>query len=347
MKRVFTLFIVVILLASGCTSKVVATPTPSPVGSTVYKIGTFSLTVPSDWRVESPSDSTSTFFYPTECTGMISLASVEWFDMSDTESTSLFLYGYASSYPDFEEIDLSAFISGECYGLSYQYHSTFGDTRWYNHLFLADAGTQLAAVQIAYPVDIPDEQIAIYDSFAKANMLFDNPDLHPQETGPIYDEAMSEYIYAKLAQDFSTTTWYRRIIGISVYDAQDKEYVEVQAKPLVANDNTDTVESIISMISKEKHADKAAIDVLETLDIPAYFFLCEAAGVTRSELDEMFDNNSVPGDECAEALSDYIEHDEEGGLERIAYTIHANYFTSCAYVVFKYDDEIVYTVDFK
>lgn len=61
---------------------------------------------------------------------------------------------------------------------------------------------------------------------------------------------MSEYIYAKLAQDFSTTTWYRRIIGISVYDAQDKEYVEVQAKPLVANDNTDTVESIISMISK-------------------------------------------------------------------------------------------------
>lgn len=61
----------------------------------------------------------------------------------------------------------------------------------------------------------------------------------------------------------------------------------------------------------------------------------------------MFDNNSVPGDECAEALSDYIEHDEEGGLERIAYTIHANYFTSCAYVVFKYDDEIVYTVDFK
>ena len=43
----------------------------------------------------------------------------------------------------------------------------------------------------------------------------------------------------------------------------------------------------------------------------------------------------------------YIEHDEEGGLERIAYTIHANYFTSCAYVVFKYDDEIVYTVDFK
>lgn len=86
---------------------------------------------------------------------------------------------------------------------------------------------------------------------------------------------------------------------------------------------------------------------LVPLDIPAYFFLCEAAGVTRSELDEMFDNNSVPGDECAEALSDYIEHDEEGGLERIAYTIHANYFTSCAYVVFKYDDEIVYTVDFK
>lgn len=347
MKRVFILFITVVLLASGCTSEVVTSPTPSPVGSTVYKIGTFSLTVPSDWRVESPSDSTSTFFYPTECTGMISLAGVEWFDMSDTESTSLFLYGYASSYPDFEEIDLSAFISGECYGLSYQYHSTFGDTRWYNHLFLADAGTQLAAIQIAYPVDIPDEQIAIYDSFAKANMLFDNPDLHPQETGPIYDDATGDYIYSKITKDYKEASWIRRVIGTEVYDMQDKKHVTVYAKPVVAEDNLDTVDAIINMIADKKYVDKAPIDLLETLDVPAYIYLCRASGRTLSDVKMLLDNDGVPGDECAQAIRDYISYSEEGDLEYIADTIHENYLPSCDCVIFKYDDEIVYTVDFK
>ena len=356
MKRVFILFIAVVLLASGCTSGRDSMPTLSK--DTTYYMGTFSLSIPAGWLYNESSDSDTIFFYPSQCSGMISLANANKLDLMDTHKVALFLSGYDSTNEDVEEIDLRGFNNDyKCYGVSYEFYCTRWEERWYNHLYLVDADTETAAVLISYPATLSENNIALFNAVIESNMLsidstsdLDNTFIEEsasQKTGPIYNEAMSEYIYAKLAQDFSTTTWYRRIIGISVYDAQDKEYVEVQAKPLVANDNTDTVESIISMISKEKHADKAAIDILETLDIPAYFFLCEAAGVTRSELDEMFDNNSVPGDECAEALSDYIEHDEEGGLERIAYTIHANYFTSCAYVVFKYDDEIVYTVDFK
>ena len=126
---------------------------------------------------------------------------------------------------------------------------------------------------------------------------------------------------------------------------QDKKYVTVYAKPVVAEDNLDTVDAIINMIA-DKYVDKASIDLLETLSVPAYIYLCIAGGRTLSDMELLLDNNGVPGDKCA-SLRDYISYSEEGDLEYIADTIHENYLPSCDCVIFKYDEEIVYTVDFK
>lgn len=101
------------------------------------------------------------------------------------------------------------------------------------------------------------------------------------------------------------------------------------------------------MIADKKYVDKASIDLLETLGVPAYIYLCIAGGRTLSDMELLLDNNGVPGDKCAQALRDYISYSEEGDLEYIADTIHENYLPSCDCVIFKYDEEIVYTVDFK
>lgn len=356
MKRVFILFIAVVLLASGCTSGRDSMPTLSK--DTTYYMGTFSLSIPAGWLYNESSDSDTIFFYPSQCSGMISLANANKLDLMDTHKVALFLSGYDSTNEDVEEIDLRGFNNDyKCYGVSYEFYCTRWEERWYNHLYLVDANTETAAVLISYPATLSENNIALFNAVIESNMLsidstsdLDNTFIEEsasQKTGPIYDKTTGDYIYSKITKDYKETSWIRRVIGTEVYDMQDKKYVTVYAKPVVAEDNLDTVDAIINMIADKKYVDKASIDLLETLGVPAYIYLCIAGGRTLSDMELLLDNNGVPGDKCAQALRDYISYSEEGDLEYIADTIHENYLPSCDCVIFKYDDEIVYTVDFK
>ena len=107
MKRVFILFIAVVLLASGCTSGRDSMPTLSK--DTTYYMGTFSLSIPAGWLYNESSDSDTIFFYPSQCSGMISLANANKLDLMDTHKVALFLSGYDSTNEDVEEIDLRGF----------------------------------------------------------------------------------------------------------------------------------------------------------------------------------------------------------------------------------------------
>lgn len=375
MKRVWGLILAMLLIAmAGCGTN---TGRDMPVlqEDQDYDLGTYTFTVPAGWYISnSSSDDTTLYFYPPEGDGMLSLAISERIDLMDPSQTALFLSGYAASKEGLEEIATSGVAVGVNTGLVYQYYDLYDDITWYNTLYLMDAGDCSAAILITYPKDASDDVKAQFDAVLDLNGLADDEgseDVAPIDTSvpdqstdagpdpvlenntdaftPVYNAVLSEYITSEMEVDFSTTSWYRRIVAIEVYDDPNgSHHLEIIAVPIVSDENQTVVAGIIDVIREQQPVDGSAlIDILEDFGIPAYIFLSEASGMTESEVKYALETGGVPGDVCAEVLEDYIGGYELGGLERIAYTIKAVYLDDCTYAEFRYDtDDVVLRVDF-
>lgn len=359
MKRLLGLILAVLLLCAGCGTKG-GRDMPRLEDDYIYTLGTYSFTMPAGWytpELTEDDDSTTLYFYPPEGDGMISLASFPHIDLMDTWSVASFLNGYEASREGLEAIDMGGVSVGTSYGLWYEYYDIYSDVQWHNVLYLMDAGSShTAAILVTYPKDASAETIAQFsDVIAASGLTIDDEslaaavDADSAPDHPVLNQELSEHVTSEMKSNFSTTSWYRRIVTIEVYDDSDgSRHLEIMATPLVSEENQAAVVRIIDALRAQDRVDGVSlIDDLESLGVPAYTFLSEAGGMAVDEVKGALETGGVPGSECAQALEDYIAAYETDGLERIAYTIETNYLDGCTYAEFRYDtDDIVLRIDF-